>query len=82
MTALALRARKGKVRTALRVAEFALARTEAERLRSDAPRDADAQALYGDALWAAGLFDDADAAYRIAVAIAPARPPGSEEDLQ
>jgi Flp pilus assembly protein TadD/predicted aspartyl protease len=68
---LALRARKGKVRTALRIAEFNVARTEAVTLRSQAPGDADALALYGDAMWSAGLFDDADRAYRDAVALTP-----------
>jgi Flp pilus assembly protein TadD len=61
--ALAVRARKGKVRTALRIAEFAVARTEAETLREQAPSDAEALSLYGDALWAFGLFDAADQAY-------------------
>src|SRR5262245_26950652 len=70
--ALALRARKGKVRTALRVAEFALAHKEAEALRAQAPEDSEALSLYGDALWSAGLFDEADASYRSALAIAPA----------
>lgn len=69
--ALALRARKGKVRTALRVAEFALARTEGARLKNDAPRDPEALTLYGDALWSAGLFDESDTEYRDALAINP-----------
>jgi hypothetical protein len=65
--ALALRARKGKVRSALRVAEFALARKEAEVLTTQPGTDAEALALYGDALWAFGQFDDADDAYLRAV---------------
>jgi hypothetical protein len=60
---LAIRARKGKVRTALRIAEFTVARTEADALRGQAPGDAEALSLSGDALWAFGLFDDADQAY-------------------
>ena len=40
------------------------ARREAETLRKIAPTDAEAIALYGDALWSAGLFDEADRAYR------------------
>src|SRR5688572_14544517 len=68
---LALRARKGKVRSALRVAEFALARREAEALRTMPGTDAEALTLYGDAIWSAGLFDEADRAYRDAVAAAP-----------
>lgn len=69
--ALALRARKGKVRTALRVAEFAIARTEGEKLKAQAPRDPEALTLYADALWSAGLFDEADAETREALAIDP-----------
>jgi Flp pilus assembly protein TadD len=68
---LALRARKGKVRTALRVAEFDMALREAERLTTDAPADADAQALHGDALWAAGLFDESDGFYQEALKLSP-----------
>jgi len=69
---LAVRARKGKIRTALRVAEFTMARKEAETLRDQAPGDAEAVALYGDALWSVGLFDEAEASYRDAAALAPA----------
>ncbi len=60
---LATRARKGKVRAALRVAEFSLARETAESLNTAATADAEGIALYGDALWASGRFDGADAAY-------------------
>src|SRR5262249_41531875 len=52
---MAVRARKGVVRSALKIAEFKHARTEAERLRADAPADAEALALYADALWSAGM---------------------------
>ena len=69
--ALAARARKGKVRTALRVAEFGTARKEAETLRQAFPRDAEARSLYGDALWSAGLFDEAEAEYREALTMTP-----------
>jgi predicted aspartyl protease len=68
---LALRARKGRVRSALRVAEFARAHREARTLRDQAPGDAEAQTLYADALWSAGLFDEAEAVYRQALALAP-----------
>ena len=68
---LAMRARKGKIRSALRVAEFAVARTEAQRLTEGANRDPESLALYGDALWAAGLFDEGEQAYRDAIAINP-----------
>jgi tetratricopeptide (TPR) repeat protein len=61
--ALATRARKGKVRAALRIAEFSLARETAESLQSLSDLDAEGISLYGDALWSTGRFDDADAAY-------------------
>jgi Flp pilus assembly protein TadD/predicted aspartyl protease len=68
---LALRARKGKVKTALRLGEFRMAHEEGASLAADAPKDAEALTLYGDALWAAGLFDESDSEYRDAMAIAP-----------
>jgi Flp pilus assembly protein TadD/predicted aspartyl protease len=69
--ALAVRAMKGKVRTELRVAEFVEARTDAEKLQTTAAKDPEALSLYGDALWACGLFDEADVAYRNALMLAP-----------
>jgi Flp pilus assembly protein TadD/predicted aspartyl protease len=68
---LVARARKGRIRTALRVAEFDLARAEAETLNAGPGGDAEAQTLLGDALWANGLFAEADTAYRSALATAP-----------
>jgi predicted aspartyl protease len=68
---LVLRARKGRVRSALRVAEFGLARQEAEALRREVPRDDDAVTLHADSLWAAGLFDESDEAYKDALALSP-----------
>jgi predicted aspartyl protease len=53
------------------VAEFGMALEEAERLTADAPADTEAHSLHGDALWAAGLFDEADRAYGQALAISP-----------
>ena len=61
---LATRARKGKIRTALRVAEFGLARQEAEKLTRRSPPDAERCRCYGDALWSNGLFDEADTCLR------------------
>jgi Flp pilus assembly protein TadD/predicted aspartyl protease len=68
---IALRARKGVVRTSLKVAEFTRARREAETLRKMAVSDPETVALYGDALWSAGLFDEADRAYRDGLNAAP-----------
>ena len=50
--------RKTAVRLALRTAEFDQALVVAERLKGDAPADPEAIALYGDALWGSGLFDE------------------------
>jgi predicted aspartyl protease len=69
---LVLRAKKGRVRSALRIAEFGTAREEAQALRTEIPRDPEAITLHGDSLWAAGLFDESDSAYRDALSISPA----------
>ena len=75
--ALLLRgARAGVVQAALRVAEFDTARTEGEALAKAAPRDADAISLYGDSLWASGLFEEAELRYRDALALTPELPRG------
>jgi predicted aspartyl protease len=71
-TELAHRARKGKVRSALRIAEFVIARREAETLKAAAETDPEVLTLYGDALWAMGLFDEAEAQYRTALTRNPA----------
>ena len=66
---LQVRARAGKVKTALRIAEFDLAQTEGELLRASAPSDPEALSLYADSLWSGGLFDEADDVYRQALSI-------------
>src|SRR5690349_8899585 len=68
---LATQARKGKIRTSLRVAEFGIARQEAEKLAASPSSDAEALSLLGDALWSSGLFDEADKAYDRALAATP-----------
>jgi tetratricopeptide (TPR) repeat protein len=65
------RPRIGVISSALRVAEFDLARDEAERLFASEPTNPEAMALYGDALWASGLFQDAESKFRDALAAAP-----------
>lgn len=64
-------ARAGVVQSALRVAEFTVAREAAEALTKAAPRDAEATSLYGDALWASGLFEEAEQRYEAALALQP-----------
>jgi len=66
---LQVRARAGKVKTALRIAEFDLAQKEGELLRASAPSDSEMLSLYADSLWASGLFDEAEEVYRQALAI-------------
>ena len=69
---LAVRARKGGVRAALRIAEFDRAWREARALAEARTSDPEAQALRGDAEWAMGLFDEAEAAYERAAVLDPA----------
>jgi predicted aspartyl protease len=64
-------ARAGVISSALRVADFELARREADTLVKAAPGDPDAVSLYGDSLWATGLFDAAEDSYRGALAMSP-----------
>ena len=64
-------ARSGIVQAALRLAEFEVARTTAEELTGMAPRDPESAALHADTLWAAGLFQEAEARYRDALAMDP-----------
>src|SRR5262245_14682936 len=58
------RPRVGVIASALRVAEFDLARQEAEKLYQADPKGPDVLALYGDALWASGLFQEAENNYK------------------
>jgi Flp pilus assembly protein TadD/predicted aspartyl protease len=68
---LALTARIGLVRTALRIGLFQEAQREAGSLKTMAPRNPEALSAYADALWSAGLFDEAEVGWRQALAIAP-----------
>ena len=69
---LALRARKGKVRSGLRIAEFDATHRDARELVRHSPADPESLALFGDAQWAVGLFDEAEDAYARAAALNPA----------
>ncbi|HOC18060.1 MAG TPA: aspartyl protease family protein [Vicinamibacterales bacterium] len=69
------RAREGAIRGALRIGEFGVAATHAAALRSARPADPTALTLSGDALWASGLFDEAEAAYRDVQEIEPGHGP-------
>jgi Flp pilus assembly protein TadD/predicted aspartyl protease len=65
------RPRMGLIASALRVAEFDLARVEAEKLFQANPEGPEAITLYGDALWSMGLFQEAEQKYKDALAVAP-----------
>ncbi len=64
-------ARSGVIQAALRVAEFDLARTEADTLVAASPKSPDVIALHADALWTSGLFQEAEARYKDALALEP-----------
>lgn len=68
---LALRARIGIVRSALRMGDFNVAQREAASLRDDDPSNPEALSAHADALWSAGLFDEAEQEWRDALAIEP-----------
>ena len=69
-----LRARIGLVTSQLRLGEFVAAQRDAKNLRQLAPKSPEAITSYADALWAAGQFDDGEAAWRDALALAPVLP--------
>ena len=64
-------ARIGLVQSALRVGGFQQARSEALVLRQERPSDAFALTVYGDAMWSAGLFEEAELGYAEALALQP-----------
>ena len=65
------RARQGAVMSMLRLARFGEAHDEAILAYSAAPDNSSAVALYGDALWARGLFGEAEEAYQTALVFDP-----------
>jgi len=64
-------AQVGVLQSALRVAEFDLARSTALALRQERPSDAGIVSLYGDAMWSAGLFEEASQGYARAAELNP-----------
>jgi len=65
------RARQATVMSMLRLARFGEAYDEAILAYSAAPDNSSAVALYGDALWAQGLFGEAEEAYQAALVLDP-----------
>ena len=66
-----LRASSGLLRSLLHIAEFTRAQQEADFLFNLEPVDSEYRALYGDALWAFGLFEEAEQTYREVLAADP-----------
>ena len=64
-------ARSGVIQSALRLAEYDTARVQAEALLKSSPHNAEAVSLYGDSLWASGLFEQAEAKYKDALSMVP-----------
>ena len=69
-----LRAGLGVATSAIRLAEFDVAYAKASQLRRAFPDDQHAMSVYGQAAWANGMFEEADAAFRDALARDPADP--------
>jgi Tfp pilus assembly protein PilF/predicted aspartyl protease len=68
---IAVQARIGVVKSALRLGEFIEAQKEANTLKQQDPRSADVLAVHADALWSAGLFDEAHQEFKDALALEP-----------
>src|SRR5689334_7679623 len=68
---LSVQARIGVVKSALRLGEFVDAQKEANTLRQQDPRNPDVIAVHADALWSAGLFDEAHQEFKDSLAIEP-----------
>ena len=66
-----IRASSGLLRSLLRVGEFSRARLEADFLNSLGLTDPHYRALYADALWAFGLFQEAEEIYENVLTEAP-----------
>jgi tetratricopeptide (TPR) repeat protein/predicted aspartyl protease len=64
------------VKSLLRTTDFRKARDVAAAVAENAPGEPELMALQGDALWAAGQFDDAEERYRQSVAVQPTLPRG------
>ena len=64
------------VKALLRTTEFRRARDVAARVAQSAPGEPELVALEGDALWAAGQFDEAEERYRQSLAMNPSLPRG------
>ncbi len=59
----------GGVRTALRLGDFSHAYADAQLLVRSAPKNAEAIATFGDALWAVGLFEESEEKFQDALSL-------------
>lgn len=66
----------GAVRSNLRLGAFSTAMESASSLEKSVHDDAPVLSLYGDALWATGLFEEAEQAYTQALELEPDLPQG------
>jgi tetratricopeptide (TPR) repeat protein len=68
---ISIQARIGVVKSALRLGEFIEAQHAATTLKQQDPRSADVLAVHADALWSAGLFDEAHQEFKDALVLVP-----------
>jgi len=68
---IAVQARIGVVKSALRLGEFFEAQREAATLKKQEPRSADVLAVHADAMWSAGLFDEAHQEFKDSLVLVP-----------
>jgi Flp pilus assembly protein TadD/predicted aspartyl protease len=68
---VSVQARIGVVKSALRLGEFLEAQKEAATLKQMEPRSAEVLSIHADALWSAGLFDEAHQEFKDALAMVP-----------
>jgi tetratricopeptide (TPR) repeat protein/predicted aspartyl protease len=59
----------GGVKSALRLGDFSHAHADAQLLSRAAPRDPEAVATFGDALWAVGLFEESEKTFEDALSL-------------
>ena len=74
--AITRRAAAGLVISQLRLGAFRAALADAEALQPAHSDDARLTAVRGDALWAAGMFEESEAAYAASLALDPSEPRG------
>jgi Flp pilus assembly protein TadD/predicted aspartyl protease len=68
---VSVQARIGVVKSALRLGEFIEAQREGGTLKLQDPRNPEVMAVHADALWSAGLFDEAHQEFLDALAVQP-----------